>query len=112
MSVVGVTLAEMMRPLLSDDTALDVRLSALCARAQFTNEPGPVLEELYATAGERLDILAVVAGRWIGYYETDPHHEVLVDALRTIPGVEPHVETGRFRRRAARPSTIPPSFSD
>lgn len=42
---------------LSPDVMLSVTLDAICSRKRYTTDPAPVIAELYATAGERLDIL-------------------------------------------------------
>lgn len=96
---------------LDADTMLDVNLSAICTRNRYVDDPAPVLAELYKTAGDRTDILAAVVGRHVGFYETDPYRSVLIDALRTIPGIEEHVELGRFRRNSGTHSTIAPRSS-
>lgn len=88
-------------------TALDVRLSAICSRNRYATDPEAVLAKLRETAGDRGDILASVAGLWAGFHESDPHRQVLVAALRTIPGAEEHVPEGRFRRGAGSHSTGP-----
>lgn len=84
---------------LDPDTALDVRLSAICGRNQYTKDPAPVIEELHQVAGHRLDILARVAGRWAGFYES-PYTAPLCTALLEIPGALDWVALGRSRRDA------------
>lgn len=69
------------------------------SRASGTRDPAPVLEELYRLAGDRLDILAMEAGTWAGFYDAPATH-VLAEALRTIPGTAEWVEVGRRRRSA------------
>lgn len=91
------------RPL-NTDTALGVRLSAICSRNRYTDDPDPVLEELYATADDRTDLLAEEAGTWSGFYDSE-HTHVLAMALLTIPGTEQWVELGRKRRDAVGHST-------
>lgn len=84
---------------LDPDTALDVRLSAICGRNQYTKDPAPVIDELHQAAGDRLDILARVAGRWAGFYDS-PHTAPLCSALLLIPGALEWVALGRARRDA------------
>lgn len=84
---------------LDPDTALDVLLSAICSRNRYTTDPGPVIDELRAAAGDRLDILAHVAGRWAGFYEST-HTALLCAALLEIPGAQAWVALGRERRDA------------
>lgn len=87
------------RPL-HPDIALGVHLSAICSRNRFTRDADPVIAELLAVAGDRLDILAMEAGRWLGYYE-DEHTRTLAIALREqIPGAAAWVALGRERRGA------------
>lgn len=86
---------------LDPDTALDVRLSATISRHQYATDPGPALEELHTAAGERADILARVAGMWAGYHEENRYVQVMIAALREVPGADVWVEVGR-RRRAVR----------
>lgn len=98
-----------MRHPLSPDTRLDVDLSAICSRNRYTHDPGPVLDELRATAGDRTDTLARVTGTWAGYFD-DEHTATLTTALRTIDGTAPWVEVGRERRgRAPHGAPIPQS---
>jgi hypothetical protein len=82
------------------DTLLDIELSAYCSRHRYTTNPEPVLTHLYARAGNRTDILAMVAGSWAGYYR-DQHTRVLADALERVEGAGPWVELGRSRRSKA-----------
>ncbi|AUG28722.1 hypothetical protein [Microbacterium hominis] len=84
---------------LDPDTALDVLLSAICSRHRYTKDAGPVIDELRRIAGARLDILARVAGSWVGYYDDD-HTRTLSEALREIPGADAWVAPGRERRDA------------
>lgn len=60
-----------MRRGLHPDTALDVPLSAICSRYRYTTDAAPVIDELRRIAGDRVDILARVAGSWVGYYGDD-----------------------------------------
>lgn len=83
---------------LHPDVALSIRLSAIMSRHRYTHDPGPVIDELYKTAGDRFDLLAVEVGGWIGYYE-DEHVRILCDALRELPGLEPWIALGQHRRR-------------
>lgn len=89
----------MPRHRLDSDTALDVRLSAICGRNQYTKDPAPVIDELHEAAGDRLDILTRVAGRWAGFYES-PYTAPLCTALLEIPGALDWVALGRTRRDA------------
>lgn len=82
---------------LSPTVKLSVTLDAICSRNRFTADPGPVLDELRATAGDRVDLLAEAVGGWVGYFE-DEYTATLCTALRTLPDLEPWIEVGRFRR--------------
>ena len=86
-----------MRRGLDADTALDVRLSAFCSRHRYTTDATAVVEELRYIAGERADILARVAGSWVGYYGDD-HTRTLCKALLEIPSALDWVGHGRARR--------------
>lgn len=99
MSAARSTLTRMPRSGLDPDTALDVHLSAICGRNQYTKDPAPVIDELRAVAGDRLDILAHVAGRWVGFYDS-PYTATLCKALLLIPGAVHWVSLGRKRRDA------------
>ena len=91
------------RPL-APDAALGVKLSAICSRNRYTTDPGPVLDELRATAGRRTDILAQEAGIWSGFYDSEHTHTLAV-ALLEIPGAGDWVALGRKRRDAPWHST-------
>lgn len=94
----------MTRPLTAR-THLDIILSAVCSRNRYTTHPGPVIDELRRIAAEHTDVLAEVAGSWVGYYES-PATRALCDALRAIPGSIDWVEEGR-RRRSLAPHKTP-----
>lgn len=87
---------------LHPDILLGIRLSAICARNEYTTDPAPVIEELLSTAGDRTDILAQEAGVWSGFNENDEFRRVLAVALWEIPGVARWVPLGRERRVAGR----------
>lgn len=83
---------------LDPDTALDVRLSALCSRNRYTTDAAAVVDELRRIAGDdRTDILARVAGSWVGYYGDD-HTRTLCKELLEIPRAIDWVGHGRARR--------------
>lgn len=86
---------------LKPDVLLGIQLDAICSRHQFTRDPGPVIDELRASAGERTDVLHRTAGSWIGFNESE-YTRPLADALRVaFPECEPWIAGGRSRR--ARP---------
>lgn len=66
---------------LKPDVALGIALSAIMCRDKFTQDPGPVIDELRAEAGGRSDLLAAEVGKWIGYYGGE-HTATLAEALR------------------------------
>lgn len=82
---------------LDEATLLDVTLSAICSRHRYTSDPERVLEELRSVAGSRTDLLAHVAGTWIGYYGDD-YTRRLADALLQIEGAQVWVPLGQKRR--------------
>jgi hypothetical protein len=90
---------------LSKATLLDIELSAICTRNQYTHDPGPVIDELRRVAGKRTDLLAMVAGMWAGYYR-NPYTTELADALLQIPGATEWVPLG-VKRRGAEPHRTP-----
>jgi hypothetical protein len=91
---------------LSPDVMLSVTLDAICSRNRYTTDPAPVVAELYATAGERLDILTESVGTWLGYFE-DAQIASLCAELRKIPGLEPWIIEGTRRRSLPDHSTPP-----
>lgn len=94
------------RPL-TPGVALGVTLSAICSRNRYTKDPAPVIAELRAEAGGKLEILTAEVGRWIGFYNS-PETRVLVDALRagfSDLDLQPHIELGQTRRDAPWHST-------
>lgn len=84
-------------PRLSREVLLDIQLSAICSRNQYTGDPAPVIDELRGVAGDRVDILARVAGTWSGYFD-DEYTHTLATALREILGAEAWVALGKHRR--------------
>lgn len=89
---------------LSPEARLTVHLDAICSRNRYTKDPAPVLAELIATAGERTDLLTEAVGTWVGYFEDD-YIRILCDALRELPGLEPWIALGQYRRSLPDPST-------
>lgn len=89
---------------LSPAVKLSVTLDAICSRNRYTTDPGPVLDELRATAGDRVDVLAEAVGTWLGYFE-DEYTQTLCTALRTLPGLEKWIALGQHRRSLPDPST-------
>lgn len=89
---------------LSPDVRLSVLLDAICSRNRYTTDPAPVVAELLATAGDRRDILTESVGTWVGYFEDD-HTRTLCTALRELPGLEPWIALGEYRRSLPDPST-------
>ncbi|MDR6142025.1 hypothetical protein QE375_001579 [Microbacterium foliorum] len=69
---------------LSPDVALSIEISAVMSRNKYTDDPAPVIAELYETAGDRIDLLTTEVGGWVGYYEDD-YTRVLTTALRALP---------------------------
>lgn len=86
-----------MRSPLDPDAMLDVTLSAICARNQYTRDAAPVIAELTAAARGRHDVLARAAGIWAGYFDS-PETRCLATALRQITDAETWVTEGRRRR--------------
>lgn len=82
---------------LSRDTLLSVHLDAICSRNRYTRDPGPVITELRATAGNRHDLLTEAVGTWVGYFEDD-YTRTLCAALRELPDLEPWIALGAHRR--------------
>lgn len=91
---------------LSPDVMLSITLDAICSRNRYTTDPAPVIAELYATAGTRLDILTESVGTWVGFFE-DAQIVTLCTALRELPGLEPWIAEGVRRRSLPHHSTPP-----
>lgn len=85
------------RRVLSKVELLNIELSAICSRNQYTREPELVIEELRRRSGPRIDILARVAGSWAGYY-ADDYTATLCAALVDIEGAGEWIALGRQRR--------------
>lgn len=86
-------------PRLSREVLLDIELSAICSRNQYTHDPCPVIDELRRVAGDRADILAHVAGTWAGYFDDEYTHALATALRQQIDGAEQWVALGRKRRR-------------
>ena len=86
-----------MRSPLEPEVQLDVLLSAICGRNQYTRDPERVVAELVEACRGRADILARVAGIWSGYQDS-PATRPLADALGEIPGASAWITEGRRRR--------------
>lgn len=82
---------------LSPDTLLSIELGSICSRNRYTTNPAPVIAELLAAAGDHVEILQQSVGSWVGYYE-DAYTITLATALRELPGLEPWIADGAYRR--------------
>lgn len=82
---------------LSPEVMLSIELDAICSRNRYATDPAPVLAELQAAAGQRLDILTESVGTWVGFFE-DAETRILCTALRSLPGLEPWITEGEYRR--------------
>lgn len=87
-------------PRLSPDVMMSITLDAICSRNRYTRDPAAVIAELYATAGDRLDILTESVGTWVGYFNDEPIR-ILCTALRELPDLEPWIAVGAARRAQA-----------
>lgn len=82
---------------LSPDVMLSITLDAICSRNRYTTNPAPVIADLYATAGDRLDILTESVGTWVGFFEA-AETRTLCAALRELPRLDPWIAVGANRR--------------
>lgn len=89
----------MSRPL-HPDVMLGIRLSTICSRNQYETDTAPVIGELLEVAGDRGDVLAMEAGKWAGYYDTEHTAALVAAIIAEIPGAAAWVEAGRERRAA------------
>lgn len=77
---------------------LDVQLSAVCTRNMLTRDAAPVIEELGALAGDDHELLAQVAGRVAGWYESPETMTLCAALVGQIEGAAPWAEASRKRR--------------
>lgn len=77
---------------------LDVQLSAVCTRNMLTRDPDPVIAELRALAGDDLELLAQVAGRVSGWYESPETMPLCAALVDQIEGAAPWAQVSRERR--------------
>lgn len=83
---------------LAPDTALSIQIGCVTPRYQYTQDPEPVIAELYATAGDRTDLLTQEGGQFIGFYD-DQYRAALVTTLRAMPLDRGEaIALGAFRR--------------
>ncbi|MFJ4166271.1 hypothetical protein ACIPY5_12005 [Microbacterium sp. NPDC089698] len=84
---------------LAPDTALSIKIGCVMTRNQFTQDPVPVIAELYATAGDRIDLLTQEVGLFIGFSSSNQYRATLVAALRELPlDMDQAIALGKFRR--------------
>lgn len=89
---------------LSPDTRLSIHLGAIMSRNQYTRTPELVVTKLLETAGDNHAVLQEAVGSWVGFYE-DEYTRPLCVVLRGLPGLEPWIELGAYRRGLAHHST-------
>lgn len=94
LNVGGAAYASRMHP----DTALSVRIDAICARHQHEPDAAAAIADLRAAAGDRADILHETVGECVGYFDEGRRHEYCVQLLDAFPDARPFVEVGRRRR--------------
>ena len=83
---------------LDPDTMLSIKISCVMSRNQYTQDPAPVIAELYEMAADRLDLMTAEVGRWIGFYE-DQFTITLATALRALPlDMDDAIKLGQHRR--------------
>ncbi|WP_337004129.1 MULTISPECIES: hypothetical protein [unclassified Microbacterium] len=94
---------------LSPDVSRSIAISAVMSRNKYADDTASVIAELYATAGDRLDLLAQEVGCWVGYYEDD-YTRTLASALRALPlELDEHIALGTRRRQAGTHTTPRPT---
>lgn len=94
---------------LSPDTLLSIHLGTIMSRNRYTSDPAPVIAELISTAGDRVEVLQEAVGSWVGFYE-DEYTITLTTALRGLPGLEPWIAEGAYRRSLPDHRTPEPSY--
>ncbi len=77
---------------------LDVQISATCTRNLLTQDPAPVIEELRTLAGEDVELLAQVAGRVSGWYESPETMTLCAALVDQIEGAARWAQASRERR--------------
>lgn len=83
---------------LAPETTLSIQVGCVMTRNQYSQDPAPVIAELYATAGDRIDLLTQEVGEFIGFYD-DQYRATLVNALRALPLDTDHaIKLGQHRR--------------
>lgn len=88
-------------PRLSQETLLDIELSAICSMNRSCIDSVPVMEERSENRpGDSTELRARVAGTWAGDYR-DEHTSVLCDALLEIEGAAGWAPVGQKRRTTA-----------
>lgn len=82
---------------LAPDVLLRIDIGCVISRNRYARDAAPVIAELHATAGDRVDLLAEEVGLWIGFFE-DAEIITLCAALRELPGLDPWIAVGAYRR--------------
>lgn len=85
---------------LSPRTALDVSLTAVCTRNMLSRDPAPIIAELRVLAGDEVELLAEVAGRVSGFYDSPHTHALCAVLASEIEGAAAWVPLGQGRRSA------------
>lgn len=95
---------------LDPDVALGIKIGAVMTRNRYEQDDVQrVVDELYATAGDRLDLLAEEVGLFIGFYE-DQDTITLTTALRKLPlDMADAIALGEYRRDLPMHGAPPPS---
>lgn len=75
-------------------------MTATITRNLLTNDPEPVVTELRALAGDDVVLLAQVAGRVAGFYDSPYTHTLCAALAAEIEGADAWVPLGRERRSA------------
>lgn len=90
---------------LTPDVALRINIGCVMSRNRYARDPAPVIAELHATAGDRIDLLTEEVGLWIGFYEDD-YTRPLTSALREMPlELDAWITVGTQRRLVGTHST-------
>jgi len=90
---------------LSHDAILRIDIGCVMSRNRYARDPAPIIAELYATAGNRVELLAEEIGLWVGFYEDDTTRP-LTDALRALPlDLDAWIERGQQRSLSGTHST-------